>query len=564
MMGAMLSILRWSLLSLCVLLPGAGELAQDSAGAHISVSTAVAAPENAGPGGEFRVEVTFRIEEGWHFYGPGDFYDQGTLVVLEGGIEGLTVGEFKPTREPTPHKYEWDDAPRMEFKGEVTYSATIRVAAGVAAGVRTLTGKATVNLCNDTGCLPPEDLPFTVAVTMVDAPAVIAAAKVEPPPVVPAPGGIGGGSGGSKVTGAVKGAVTTASAVVEETTGISLGFLWTALVAGWLTILTPCVFPMLPLTVSLLTKRAQKEPEKIVRNAFVYGLGMFLSLAGIGLLMALVLGVAPTELALNPWFNLAIFGFLLLLAMSLFGAFDIQMPAFLLNWSQSKAGGTGSAGLFFMGMTLAFTSFSCAAPFVGGLLVAAQTDLTRGIVGMSVYAGAFTAPFFTLALFPGLLQRLPKSGGWLNSVKVVMGFVEVAAAFKFLRVADIYWNWGVFSFELVLAVWIACALGCALYLFGLLVLPHDTRPESIGVARMLTALLFLTLALFMLPGLFRQPLPSVIESFILTDGREVASAGRTSAEPKVDWKRFEDDLDGAMAEAVRSKRPVFIDFTGVG
>ncbi len=524
--------------------------AQDSAAAHIGVEARAVGMEGAGPGGRFRLEVTFTIDEGWHFYGPGDAYEQQTVLALKEGVAGLTAGEFLPTRAPKPHKYEWDDAPRMEFAGAVTYAADIAVAADAAPGPRTLSGVAVVNLCNDTGCLPPGDVPFTLTIEIpaTPAPTPVAAdpaaprpppaAPVVPPPVAPS-------------------SVSAPPEIPEEEKGITAAFLSLAMGAGLLTILTPCVFPMLPLTVSLLTKRAQKEPKRIVANALIYGAGMFLSLAGVGLLLSVGFGVAPTQLALSPWFNLAVFAFLMLLALSLFGAFDLQLPAFLTDWAQSKAGGGGGASLFFMGMTLAFTSFSCAAPFAGSLLVAAQADLTRGIVGMSVYAATFAAPFVTLALFPGLLARLPRSGGWLNAVKVVMGFVEVAAAFKFLRAADLNWEWGVFSYGLVLSIWVACALGCALYLFGYVVLPHDTKVESIGVGRLLAAVLFLASGLYLLPGVFDRPLPAFIEGFILPDAREGSSG-------EIDWKRFEDDLDGAMAEARATGRPVFIDFTGVG
>ena len=203
-----------------------------------------------------------------------------------------------------------------------------------------------------------------------------------------------------------------------------------------------------------------------------------------------------------------------------------------------------------MGMTLAFTSFACAAPFAGVLVVEARESVAKGVVGMGVYAGTFTIPFFLTALFPGLLKRLPRSGGWLNAVKVVMGFVEVAAAFKFLRAADTIWGWEVFSFELVLAVWIACALGAAFYLLGFVVLPHDTKADSIGVARLLWALLFLSFGLFLLPGLSGRRIPAFVESFII---RGDEGEG---------WIR--NDLPRALEEARKHGKPVFVDFTGFG
>ncbi len=536
-----------------LLLPGAAASAQQAADVVAAEGKAAAVP----PGGEAVIEVTLTVQEGWHVYGPGDFYEQGTVFEVRSGAEGLAVGEWTPTTPPKSHKYEFDDGPRMEFSGTFSYRAAVRVPAGTAAGKRTLAGVAIVNACNDRGCLPPGEVPFTVDL-VVDPAAAAAAPPPAPPPAPPtAPAG---GKAPPKAP-PVKAAAKPAGGYGGGWTG----FLITAVVAGLLTIATPCVFPMIPLTVSLLTKRAEKEPGRIVQSAVAYGLGMFVSLAGIGLGMSLLLGVAPSDLALSPGFNLAIFAFLVYLSLSLFGAYDIQLPAFLTDWSQSKAGTGGGAGLFFMGMTLAFTSFACAAPFAGVLVLEARTDPVRGIVGMSVYAGTFTLPFFLTALFPGLLKKLPRSGGWLNAVKVVMGFVEVAAAFKFLRAADMLWGWGFFSFDLVLAVWIACALGAFLYLLGFIVLPHDTKLEGIGVQRLLWALAFLAAALFLLPGLFGRRINPFVESFIIREDGETADAGGGGGgTEKASLRWIKNDLDAALAEAKRTGRPLFVDFTGFG
>jgi len=490
-------------------------------------------------GGTARLEVTLTIEPGWHVYGEGDHFGQQNELKLTGGAEGLGVGPFRATRPPKSHKYEFDDGPRMEYEGTVTYAAEIAVPAATAPGERTLRGAVTVNACDEGGCLPPGDVPF-------EARLVVGAAKP--------------GTGGGTTLPGPKGAAVDAAGEA----GIDAAFLLAAVVAGLLTIATPCVFPMLPLTVSLLTKRAEADPTRVLPNAVVYWAGMFFSLAGIGLAMSLLLGVAPTDLALSPGFNFAIFAFLVVLALSLFGAFDLQLPAFLTDWSQAKAGAGGSMGLFFMGMTLAFTSFACAAPFAGVLVLAAREDLLRGVVGMGVYAATFATPFFLLALFPGLLKRLPRSGGWLNAVKVVMGFVEVAAAFKFLRNADMLWDWGVFSFEAVLAIWVACSLGSALYLFGFVVLPHDTKPEGIGVARLLWALAFLASAVLLLPGLFGRRVPAYVEAFIIRDEVAASVAVPNGGSPEHGLRWIRNDLDSALAEARATGKPVFLDFTGFG
>jgi thiol:disulfide interchange protein DsbD len=484
----------------------------------------------AAMGDRRRIAVTLEIADGWHVYGPGDSMNLATVVRVVKAPAGVRFGAFTPDRAPLPHAEEGLDAPRMEFHGAVTYSADYEAPAAVADPFP-VEGEVVVNACDPSMCYPEGAIPFAVSLPRPPAGGRPVAAAA--PPAVP----VGGP------------APAPGPAADAGEGGISLSFLLAAVAAGLLTILTPCVFPMIPLTVSLLTKSAEKEPGRVVPNAFAYGAGMFFSLAGIGLFLTVALHQAPTALTQTSWFNLAIFAFLMYLALSLFGAYDIQLPAFLTNWSQGKAGTGGGAGLFFMGMTLAFTSFACAAPFAGVLLVRAQKDLVNGFVGMCAYAGAFSGPFFLLALFPGVMRKLPKSGGWLNAVKVVMGFVEVAAAFKFLRAADLYLQWGVFSYELVLAVWVACAIGAALYLLGFIVLPHDTKVEGIGVARLLWAVGFLSSALFLLPGMFGRDIPAYIESFIIPD----VKAGS--------W--IENDLPAALGLAHASKKPVFVDFSGV-
>ena len=487
-------------------------------------------------GSTARLEVTLTAEKGWHFYGPGDPYEgQAVEFSVKSGAEGLEVGPFVPDRPPHAKKYEFEDNPRMEYEGAVVFTAAVKIPAGTPAGERTVAGVATVTACDVSMCLPAGDSAWSAKLVVTPG-----TGKADPAPAPPP---------------------ATAAASEEGKTS----FLVLAVIAGLLTIATPCVFPMIPLTVSLLTKRAEKEPEKVVPNALAYAAGMFVSLAGIGLAMSLVFGVAPSDLALSPGFNLVIFGFFLYLALSLFGAYDIQLPAFMTNWAQTKAGTGGGMGLFFMGMVLAFTSFACAAPFAGVLVIEARTSLVKGVIGMSVYAATFTLPFFVTALFPGVLKSLPRSGGWLNAVKVVMGFIEIAAAFKFLRAADLIWEWGVFSRTLVVGIWIACAFGASLYLLGLLVLPHDTKPESIGVTRLLFALAFAAAGFCLLPGLFRRPLPPVVDAFILVSDDEPLLTGSTGGGGKSEdlpWIR--NDFDAALREAKATGKPIFVDFTGFG
>jgi len=516
--------------------PAPAARAEDSADRVRAEAKAVPA-EGVAAGGAGRLEVTLAVEAGWHIYGPGDpFPDQVTALSVASGGEGLAIGPFAPTTAPKAHRTPFDDEARMEYEGTVTFAAEVKVPAGTAAGERTLAGFASVYACDASSCLPAGKAPWSARLvigTGAGTGAPLPPLPSPPPPPPPPPAGPAAGT-----------------PVPDKDDGVSGAFLLAAVAAGLLTIATPCVFPMIPLTVSLLTKSAEKQPGRVLPNALAYGAGMFVSLAGIGLAMSLVFGVAPSDLALSPGFNVAIFAFLVYLALSLFGAYDLRLPAFLTDWAQSKAGTGGGAGLFFMGVVLAFTSFACAAPFAGVLVVEARTSLWKGVAGMGVYAGTFTVPFFLTALFPGLLKSLPRSGAWLDAVKVVMGFVEVAAAFKFLRAADMLWGWGLFSFELVLAIWIACALGAALYLARVLRFPHDAGAGRPGMGRLLGALLFLASAAYLVPGLFDRKLPAFLESFIIREAEDEY------------W--IHNDLPKALEEAKEHGKPVFVDFTGFG
>jgi thiol:disulfide interchange protein len=517
--------------------------------------------------GEVRVAVA--VAEHWHIYGAGDSFDQDTKVAITAGVEGLVIGPFVPDRPPTPRKYEFVDGDRMEYEGTVTWTAKVALDEGAAAGPRRLSGSVAVNACDAESCLAPGTVAFEVTVEPLPAGTPVAPAAAPPgPPTPPAPPAAAPPAAGSE--GPVAKEAGKGLGAARALAGDRAGFLIAAMLAGLFTILTPCVFPMLPLTVSMLTKASTVDGQvasrrRIWSNATAYAAGMFLSLVVIGLAMSLVFKVGPSQLALSPGFNLFIFAFFVFLALSLLGAYDIQMPAFLREWAQGRAGTRGGLGLFFMGVTLALTSFSCAAPFAGALVVEARTDLVKGVLGMSVYAFTFTVPFFLLALFPGVL----------DAVKVVMGFVELAVAFKFLRTADVALGWDLFSYPLVLAIWAACCAGAALYLLGKIVLPHDEPGERIGVGRLLGALLFLALAMLFAAGVAGRRMPIVVESFLIPDGaggpagavETGGGSGGGGGEPagghaELAW--IENDLARGLAEAKAQGKPVFLDFTGVG
>jgi thiol:disulfide interchange protein DsbD len=331
---------------------------------------------------------------------------------------------------------------------------------------------------------------------------------------------------------------------------------------GWglITILTPCVFPLLPVTVSFFSK--QKGPA--LPRSTVYALGIVFTLTVIGLVFKSTLDVFARGSAFNLFVGFLFFA----LALSLFGMFELRLPGFLIDKAQEKSGSGGLIGPFFMAVVLALTSFSCSVPFLA--IMFSQFDKGRvvaSVLGLVAYSSTVALPFFLCSLFPALLKTLPKSGGWLNAVKVTMGFVEFGLAFKFLRTVAINNGSDVLPRSLVLAIWVACAIGATLYLFGYVVLPHDTKVESIGVVRLLFAILFLTLALYFVPGMFGRPLNAQLEGFIQSEEKDFAGAttgSRGAGESKSEIAWTLNDWDGALARAAEKKRPALFDFTGVG
>jgi thiol:disulfide interchange protein DsbD len=340
------------------------------------------------------------------------------------------------------------------------------------------------------------------------------------------------------------------------------GYIWFAIISGLLALLTPCVFPMIPITVSYFTKREQASRGQAIGHALIYALGIIFTFTGLGLLMTLIAGAAGiNKLAANPWLNLFLTALFVTLALNLFGLFEIRMPYALVNKldSQSRGGGVGATLL--MGLVFTLTSFTCTVAFVGQVLVfATQGEWFWSIVGMLAFSTAFAFPFFLLSVFPHWLKSLPSSGGWLNSVKVVMGFVELAAAFKFLSNVDLVWGWNTVSRNVILSGWIAIAIVTAIYLLGKFQLPFDTPMKSLGVIRMLMSVFFLGLAFYFLTGMFGGNLGG-FEGMLPPANLSASAAGPAqTANNAHPWIL---NYDQAIAQAKATNKPVFLNFTGV-
>ena len=324
-----------------------------------------------------------------------------------------------------------------------------------------------------------------------------------------------------------------------------------------LMLITPCVFPMIPITVNFFLKQSEKEHYNPLLTAGVYSGTIILLLSAVILLF----GSVVIQMANNPWFNLALGAVLIYFAFSLFGMYDVELPSFLTRFTSSREGQGGVFGAIFMALTFTITSFTCTGPFLGILMAPLATfdvSVWHLILAALVYSTTFAAPFFVLALFPSLLKSLPKSGGWLNVTKVTMGFLELGAALKFLANTDIALNPGnpwFFNYDTVVCAWIALSVATGLYLLGFFRLPHDSPIEHVGVPRMVFATIFLGLAFYMSPLLWGTKPAGVVGNGLIA-----FLPPNLAAKGELHWHK---DYEKAIAEAKKTGKPILIDYTGV-
>lgn len=369
---------------------------------------------------------------------------------------------------------------------------------------------------------------------------------------------------------------TATTPVAEPEKGL-LSIFIIAFFSGFAALLTPCVFPMIPMTVSFFTKQSKSKGAG-VRNAIFYGVSIIVIYVLLGVLVTWLFGAdALNALSTNVWFNLFFFILLVVFAASFLGAFEIMLPNSWANKVDSQADRGGMIGILFMALALAIVSFSCTGPIVGTLLVqAASKGGIAPIVGMLGFSLALALPFMLFALFPGWLNSLPKSGGWLNTVKVVLGFLELALAFKFLSNADLVLQLHLLEREVFLAIWIAIFGTLALYLFGKITLPHDSPMTHISVGRLSFGLIVLSFTIYMIPGLWGAPLQLInafpppmeySESPLAIGVSSVNSSSSVSTLPegaKLGPHQIVvfDDYDKGLAYAKTVNKPIMLDFTG--
>ncbi|MGC2237729.1 MAG: cytochrome c biogenesis protein CcdA [Pyrinomonadaceae bacterium] len=508
-------------------------------------------------GEKFKAALKAEIEEGWHLYAleqPEGGPVATTIKIPENStfkIEGKLASSLYISKSDP--NFVVDEKPLETKFFEKQAEFTIPLQAATEAKADDLAVNVRFQVCNDTVCLPPKTVNVTFSGFEDVKKTPVASSS---PPV----------ASNENQTNSISnnGQRTTDKG---QTTDQSLwGFLWLAASLGALSLLTPCVFPMIPITVSYFTNHASHNRAKAIKLASIYSLGIIATFTLLGMLLAIFVGAAGINLfAANPWVNIIIAAIFLFFAFNLFGAYEIQIPTGVLtkldNLTRSKEGeGSGIVGALLMGLTFTLTSFTCTSPFVGTILVSASQGAWKmPLVGMLAFSTVFALPFFILALAPQLVSQLPRAGGWMNSIKVAMGFLEVAAAMKFISNVDLVWHWGIFTRSVVLSIWIAIGIVLAIYLLGKFQLPHDSKPERIGAFRLMSAILSLAISFYLITGLFGAKLGEV-ESFLPPDLENASSKLSGAKNQELNW--ISNDYEAALSKAKAENKRVFIDFTG--
>lgn len=513
------------------------------------------------------------IDAGWHLYStelPEDGPVSATINFDK--LEGAElVGKLTPRGNVVEHFDNMFEMTLRYFENKGTFVQKVKFTGGA----YTLKGYLQYGACNDENCLPPTDVEFNYtgeAQGAADSAQPATSNKVavtEPLPIEEAP---------------------AVESPTVETTAVSANDLWTpvidelaaygqaeesnpanqslwvifltGLVGGLVALFTPCVWPIIPMTVSFFLKRSKDDKKKGIRDAWLYGASIVVIYVILGLAVTLIFGAsALNALSTNAVFNILFFLMLVVFAASFFGAFEITLPSSWSNAVDSKAEQTtGLLSIFLMAFTLTLVSFSCTGPIIGFLLVEVSTsgNIIGPAVGMLGFAIALALPFTLFAMFPSWLKSMPKSGNWMNVIKVTLGFLELAFALKFLSVADLAYGWHILDRETFLALWIVIFALLGFYLLGKIKFPHDEEEDDkVGVTRFFLAMISLAFAVYMVPGLWGAPLraisafapPAHTQDFVLN---------------KNEMQTHFLDYEEGMAYAKKAGKPVLLDFTGHG
>ena len=533
---------------------------------------------------EAEIVFTAAIDKGWHVYstelGDGGPISATFNVDKTSGIELL--GKLKPVGKEVATFDKLFEMKVRYFENTAKFIQKVKLTGGA----YEIEGYLEYGACDDESCLPPTEVPFKFSGVAKTANA--AAAKAEQPekkevekkeeaaPVVSkdtvammelVPATTRDASTGIQPAVASgelwKPVISELQALGEEHTQGDMSWIYifvTGFLGGLLALFTPCVWPIIPMTVSFFLKRS-KDKKKGIRDAWTYGASIVVIYVALGLAITLIFGAsALNALSTNAIFNILFFLMLVVFAASFFGAFEITLPSKWSNAVDSKAESTtGLLSIFLMAFTLSLVSFSCTGPIIGFLLVQVSTtgSIVAPAIGMLGFAIALALPFTLFALFPSWLKSMPKSGGWMNVIKVTLGFLELAFALKFLSVADLAYGWRLLDRETFLALWIVIFALLGFYLLGKIKFPHDDDDNKVGVTRFFMALVSLAFAVYMVPGLWGAPLKAV-SAFAPPMQTQDFNLYKNEVHAKFD------DYDLGMEYARLNGKPVMLDFTGYG
>ena len=522
---------------------------------------------------EIEVIFTGTIDKGWHVYST-DLGDGGPISATFNTekLSGATiVGKLKPIGKEVAAFDKLFEMKVRYFANTAQFVQKLKLTGGA----YQIDGYLEYGACNDENCLPPTQVPFKFSGKAAGTVAPATEAKADNQPAqsevtadTVAQATIGGAEGATDIN--VAGEIDLWKPVINELQSLGettshedmswIYIFFTGFIGGLLALFTPCVWPIIPMTVSFFLKRS-KDKKKGIRDAWTYGASIVVIYVALGLAITLIFGAsALNALSTNAIFNILFCLMLIVFAASFFGAFEITLPSKWSNAVDSKAETTsGLLSIFLMAFTLSLVSFSCTGPIIGFLLVQVSTtgSVVAPAIGMLGFAIALALPFTLFALFPSWLKSMPKSGGWMNVIKVTLGFLELAFALKFLSVADLAYGWRILDRETFLALWIVLFALLGFYLLGKIKFPHDDDDTKVSVPRFFMALASLAFAMYMVPGLWGAPLKAVsafapplqTQDFNLYNNEVHA--------------RF-DDYDLGMEYARQQGKPVMLDFTGYG
>lgn len=520
--------------------------------------------------GVVTLTYTATIQSGWHIYGV-DLPEDGPTVTTADlseskGIKALTglIPDKKPATTYDPN-FAMD---LTTFDGKVTFTQKVQILDPTNFVIK---GDLIWQACDDKTCTPPDRYSFSygpkdlkTAVTSVPATDVEEGGAVTADEPAPKPVALTEGEADTDDAALYESVESELRAYGDKNFTSPDTSLWKIFILGFLgglvALFTPCVWPIIPMTVSFFMHRSQSK-KSALRDAIIYGLSIVVIYLALGLLVTGLFGAsALNELSTNAIFNIFLFLLLVVFSISFFGAFEITLPSSWTNKISANAStSSGLLSIFFMAFTLVLVSFSCTGPIIGTLLVqaAAEGNILGPTLGMLGFALALALPFTLFAIFPNWLQSMPKSGGWLNSVKVVLAFIELALSLKFLSVADLAYGWHILDRETFVALWIAISFLLGLYLLGIIRFPADDKKESVSWFGTLLATIVFAFGIYMVPGLWGAPLkaisafapPLTTQDFNLYDSEVHA--------------KF-DDYEAGMAYAKREGKPVIIDFSGYG